>query len=1107
MKRTPYNWGFAVAAVLCLGLIASTRLADANPIQVVESKKLTVADGQAGDRLGWSVNAAQDVIVAAASFAPANLAQGVAYVYERDAGGSNNWGLVKELIASDPEDGADFGGGVFGGGVSVSRTGDVIVATAKGWNGYRGAAYVYERNAGGPDNWGFVKKLVPSDAAPDDVFGADVSVDGDRIVIGAPYKPYGGPDNMMGAAYIFERNAGGPNNWGQMKKLTASDGIANDLFGMSVSMEGDRIVIEASNSNPNEKDHPNAAYVFERDVGGSDNWGEVKKLSISDGVKNQVECVRQSGDVIVIGSGWHTVGGNYDQGAAYVFERNAGGPDNWGQTKQLVASDGATKDEFGLWVNVLGDRIYVGAPSYRYETTPGAVYVFERNTGGTNNWGQATKITASDGSVGDLFGGFLGVSGNMLVAGAPYHTVGTHAEQGAAYIYYYGTPTAAWVDDDYSVTNSGGHVWGYDAFTNIQEGINVIATSGTVNVAEGTYTEQVTVARSLNLSGAGKVTTTIVAPSSGRTFITMPNGLKWDYVVGANPAGGAIAVKVEGFTIDGNSTGPIAPATMMFGAMFNNVSGPNAGISGCEVKNLGAISRGIGVYGNSLLAVAGNTVGGYDREGIDTQGNGEPYVTSDDPVITVVNNTVMGSSSARHGIFAEYGAVITSLTGNTISNHSSVTVPGEAIHFYDRIAAMGVTVSSNTISDCFQGVALYHLVNSIVKCNTITGCQQFSMLLDATCDGTIIGGDTAADGNTLTMSSPSDCGYQIYVTVVNAGTGSNTMKYNTISGGQRAMQFDGPPGITGTTTVSNNTISGQEYGGICAFNNGNLIISGNTLANVARPIEVFGPVNVTITGNTLDGFTCAGINLNAFTGVANIDHNTIVGVVEGDHGIFAQSSGAGLSIRGNIIHDIGENGVQVDAAAVNVNIDSNEIYDIAGYAGVSIDTGAVGAKINNNYIHNNTKGGVAASAQTAEFNNNRILTNGFGVVMGSAGATFILRNNSIAGNDPDGTAGTLYGLSAGGLSLYAGAADASSNYWGAADGPGPVGRGSGDKISVNVTYFPWYTDAAMTVLSTPLAIITQPQSQTKAAGSAVSFTVAASGTAPFSYQWQKGVVD
>jgi hypothetical protein len=43
-----------------------------------------------------------------------------------------------------------------------------------------------------------------------------------------------GKDSFKGAAYIFKRNQGGTNNWGEIKKLIASDARSIDFFGISV---------------------------------------------------------------------------------------------------------------------------------------------------------------------------------------------------------------------------------------------------------------------------------------------------------------------------------------------------------------------------------------------------------------------------------------------------------------------------------------------------------------------------------------------------------------------------------------------------------------------------------------------------------------------------------------------------------------------------------------------------------------------------------------------------------------------------------------------------------------------------------------------------------
>ena len=272
-----------------------------------------------------------------------------------------------------------------------------------------------------------VAKLTASDGASEDLFGVSVAISGDTVVVGAYYADVGG-NRGQGAAYVFEPNYGGTDNWGQVKKLTASDGAAWDLFGVSVSISGDTIVVGA---NAGGDGRQGAAYVFERSHGGANNWGQVAKLTASDGAAWDYfgGPVAVSGDTVVVGAHQADIDGNSEQGAAYVFERNQGGANNWGQVKKLTASDGAAWNYFGLSVSLSGNTVVVGA----FEAN--AAYVYERNQGGMDNWGQVKKLTASDGTAGDLFGVSVAISGDTVVVGADYADVGSNSEQGAAYVY------------------------------------------------------------------------------------------------------------------------------------------------------------------------------------------------------------------------------------------------------------------------------------------------------------------------------------------------------------------------------------------------------------------------------------------------------------------------------------------------------------------------------------------------------------------------------------------------------------------------------------------------------------------------------------------------
>ena len=136
-----------------------------------------------------------------------------------------------------------------------------------------------------------------------------------------------------------------------------------------------------------------------------------------------------------------------DSGSAYLFERNPGGTDVWGQRAKLVAADAAAGDNFGGSVAIDGDLVVIGAADADDASgcvdegcDSGSVYLFDRNLGGTDAWGQKAKLTASDGALGDDFGDSVAVDGFTLVIGAGRNDdAGT--DSGSAYIFV--GPTAA----------------------------------------------------------------------------------------------------------------------------------------------------------------------------------------------------------------------------------------------------------------------------------------------------------------------------------------------------------------------------------------------------------------------------------------------------------------------------------------------------------------------------------------------------------------------------------------------------------------------------------------------------------------------------------------
>jgi hypothetical protein len=359
---------------------------------------LRASDAQAGDFFGTSVAVSGDVIVVGAFSEDGGagdplLSAGVAYVFERQKSGADAWGEVKILRASDTQEDDQFG-------YSVAVSGDVIVVGAPNENGgagnpaiNAGAAYVFQRTQGGADNWGEVKILHASNAQAEDAFGWAVSVSGDIIVVGALLEDGGSGDPMTdaGAVYVFQRRQGGADNWGQAKILHASDAQTGDGFGTSVAVSGDVIVVGAPAEDGGAGDpvaNAGAAYVFQRMQGGTDNWGEVKILRISDAQADDIfgNMVAVSGDFIVVSAPFKAGGtGNPDMGTVYVFQRMQNGIDNWGEVEILHASDAQAGDEFGWSVAISGDVIAVSAWSEDGGTgdplpNTGTAYIFQQVT-------------------------------------------------------------------------------------------------------------------------------------------------------------------------------------------------------------------------------------------------------------------------------------------------------------------------------------------------------------------------------------------------------------------------------------------------------------------------------------------------------------------------------------------------------------------------------------------------------------------------------------------------------------------------------------------------------------------------------------------------------
>ena len=300
----------------------------------------------------------------------------------------------------------------------VRLQGDRFVVGAP-YAGTGGAVYVFGEQGG---VWTEEEKLIASDAASGDQFGLTLSIDGELIVVGANWNDDAG--STSGSAYVF-REAGGI--WTEEAKLVASDAASGDWFGNSVSVDGDVILVGSPFDGSS-----GSAYIF-RYNGAV--WNEEQKLTGSNAVAGALFGARVwlDGEVAVVGA----YSGS-SPGFAYVFRFNGA---EWVEEQKLAASDGAFGDQFGVTVFVSGDVAAISAPSDDdLGADSGSAYIFRYNGAA---WNEEAKLTASDGAAGDRFGDWARISGDAAIVGSTRHD-GVGSDSGAAYLYRYDDASASW---------------------------------------------------------------------------------------------------------------------------------------------------------------------------------------------------------------------------------------------------------------------------------------------------------------------------------------------------------------------------------------------------------------------------------------------------------------------------------------------------------------------------------------------------------------------------------------------------------------------------------------------------------------------------------------
>jgi FG-GAP repeat len=337
-----------------------------------ERFRLTAADAASGDLFGYAVGVQGDTVFVGAP-ADANLGQlaGAVYVFQTNGETSSQ---VQELRPTDAAAFDVFGISLAVSGdwlwVGARNEGNSGNPDAPFDGG--GAVYAFRRESG---TWVERAKLTVAESTAADFFGESVALDGDFGAIGAWGRDDACQDDgncNSGAVYVFRLTGG--TTWVEATKIVASDGAAGDNFGASVAVASPDILVGATRADLPGTPDTGAGYFYTFD--GVDAALFVGKLEVpfSESFDNFGTVVALDGDVIVLG-GSGADGAAGGSGAAALFARHAG---VWRYQSSTASSDGRFADRFAAAAAIDGDRGLFGAPIRPGNPSdPGAAYFFD----------------------------------------------------------------------------------------------------------------------------------------------------------------------------------------------------------------------------------------------------------------------------------------------------------------------------------------------------------------------------------------------------------------------------------------------------------------------------------------------------------------------------------------------------------------------------------------------------------------------------------------------------------------------------------------------------------------------------------------------------------
>ena len=265
-----------------------------------------------------------------------------------------------------------------------------------------------------------VTTLLASDAEPGDLFGMDVALDGERVLVGSLLGDDARPNDAdcnSGAAYLFRRE---PNGWVQEAKLVDANGECRDYYGGAVAIDGDRAAVHSDRGRTLELEDAGSVLMYERT---SQGWQLDQELFAADAQAQDDfgAAIDIDGERVLVGSPYHEVDGWPTAGAAYVYLRTSSG---WIEEARLTPTVSDPDQWFGDAVALCGDLALIGAPRDQHAGLySGAAFLFRREAAG---WIEVDKLESSFTATFHGFGDELRLTPDWAVVAAPHASQPLH---------------------------------------------------------------------------------------------------------------------------------------------------------------------------------------------------------------------------------------------------------------------------------------------------------------------------------------------------------------------------------------------------------------------------------------------------------------------------------------------------------------------------------------------------------------------------------------------------------------------------------------------------------------------------------------------------------